>query len=453
MRYYAIKISGGTNTATSSNTSGAALPTSSVVPGRVSGPVIRNIENNRPSLKIWDPVTGSNVITVKPQPSTGTGTGTTPSYTTPSVPSSIQPVSGALIDGAQFTSVVNGVNDPGALDIELESQLGQEGIGSCFIKIKGITPAMISQATNLNECRLQMWAGFSPGLPLANIQVPHQGLIFDGKILPAFGNWIYNELSLDMYVTLGDISGLGGPTKPKNIVHNMPAGQPLSTALQNTLKVAFPNSTIVMNISDKLKLNYPDWGIYQSLEQLGSYVKSLSFSILGTPSTTGYKGVSITQNGNTIHVNDGTTQSNIIPIRFEDLIGQPTWIENNTIQVKTCLRGDIPFPNNCWIKLPPTIITQTPQGAINRIAPDIASEYGGGVNYLLFTGQWQVTGLRHIGRFRDPSMDAWVTIINAVADKSANGSAAPGGASNTGGVQTFTPSGAAPGASGGIGRQ
>jgi hypothetical protein len=444
MRYYSIKISGGASSQTAGNTSGSA-PTSN---GGATAPSVstagaRFFQGGSPGLQVWDPVTQSNVITVRKAPSGGDGSGGT-DFSTPQPPASIAPVPGASVAGAQWTSVVGGINDPGALDIDMDVQFTQAQNNGCYIKIKGITPQTISQASNFNKCRLQVYAGFSEGLPLANVQVPHQGLIFDGVIFPAFGNWIYNELSLDLYALPGDVSGIGGPTNVKNLVHNMPAGTPLSQALQNTLKVAFPQANIIMNISDKLKLNYPDWGVYQGLEQLGNYVKSLSHSILGTPPN--YKGVVISANGNNITVDDGTKPGTNIAIQYYDLIGQPTWIENNTLQIKTCMRGDLFLGK--MITLPPTLVTQTYSGAVNRMAPDIAGEYGGGLNNLNFQGTWEVTGLRHVGKFRDPSMDAWVSIINAVTNTSGATSPsttaptnAPGGPANQSGQQSFKSTG------------
>jgi hypothetical protein len=325
--------------------------------------------------------------------------------------------------GPTFTSVVNGQNDPGALDVDFDVIFVQNQSDiSSHIKIRGIDPKLISQAYNFNDKRLQMWAGYTNGLPLANVQVPHQGLILDGKIWPCFGNWIFNELSLEFFV-IANVAGTGGPTNVKNIVHNMPAGQPLSTALKNTLQIAFPQSTINMNISPNLKLNYPDWGIYQSLEQLGNYVKSLSHSILGNPPK--YKGVTIATNGNNINVSDGTQNSNTININYVDLVGQPTWIGAQTIQVTTLLRGDISLINSPTIKLPQTLATQTQQSAIFQKG-----------NVLNFQGTWQVVFVKHIGRFRNPSYDAWVTIINATQNGSSGG--APGDIANQSGKQTFS---------------
>jgi hypothetical protein len=38
---------------------------------------------------------------------------------------------------------------------------------------------------------------------------------------------------------------------------------------------------------------------------------------------------------------DKTYQPSSIAIQFTDLIGQPTWIEPNTMQVKTVMRADL----------------------------------------------------------------------------------------------------------------
>ncbi|HXB13972.1 MAG TPA: hypothetical protein VNZ45_18425, partial [Bacteroidia bacterium] len=143
--------------------------------------------------------------------------------------------------GAQWISVVNGQNDPGALDIDFDITVTAGApVGS--LTIKGITQSDISQATYLTGARIQIFAGFTEGLPLANNQVLHQGLICDGQIYPAFGNWTGNDLSLTFIIKPGNQTGIGGPTDPKNIVHNLQKNVPLSSAIQQALTTAFPNS-------------------------------------------------------------------------------------------------------------------------------------------------------------------------------------------------------------------
>jgi hypothetical protein len=344
---------------------------------------------------------------------------------------------------ASWTSNVNGTNDPGALDIEFDIQFSEgQQQNSNYVKIKGITPQLISQSSNLNKKTMKMWAGFSEGLPLANLQVPHQGLLYQGIIYPVFGNWIYNELSLDMILQGGPPLGIGGPTNPKNIIHNMPKGTPLSTAIQNTLQAAFPQMTINMAISDSLKLNYNDYGFYQSIEQFGNYIKALSHSILGTPPT--YEGVKISVRGNNVDVYDGTKQSNSIAIQYNDLVGQPTWL-GDRMQVTTCLRGDIRLGS--MVTLPKTNVVQTINGAVSLGAANIASEYGAGMNFLNFSGTWKVAGIRHIGKFRSTQMDAWISIFDCASPGGSGGATAPDpnaqpdGAPNQSGSQTFKQTG------------
>ena len=124
------------------------------------------------------------------------------------------------------------------------------------------------------------------------------------------------------------------------------------------------------------------------------------------------------------------------------------------IQVTTCLRGDL-NPYTSYITLPETNVTQSYAGAVGQMTSTVAGANG---NLLNFQGTWQVTGLRHIGKFRSPSMDAWITVITAVTDGGSSTSTSaptdqPNGPDNQSGEQVFNPpSGAAPGSSGGIGR-
>jgi hypothetical protein len=396
--------------------------------------------------------------------SSGSNAATTPAGTlggTPNTPDTSTPMTstgGAV--STTWTSVYGGVNDPGALDIEFQIELGN-GIASdpntAQVTIFGIPLQLISQSNNFSGRHLKMFAGYTNGLPLANDQVPHQGLILEGTIFPCYGNWVMNNLSITFVVTPGGSSGsgTGGPTDPKNVIHNMPKGTKLSDAIHQALSTAFPSMSLDINISDKLVLPYSDWGFHQSITQYAYYVKALSHSILGTP-TQGYQGVSIAMNNTKTSVKDGTVKGGVISLAYEDIVGQPTWLKDNTIQVTTLLRGDIdPLASGGQqqIKIPPSLVTMNESQAMMSI-PGGSGTPGLNGNYLTFQGTWDVTVVRHIGHFRDPSWNSWVTIIEAV-QSGQTGSGGGGGdtpAPSTGGEQTFTPSGAAPGQGGGIGR-
>jgi hypothetical protein len=268
----------------------------------------------------------------------------------------------------------------------------------------------------------------------------------DGQIYPCFGNWVMNNLSLSFIVRAGSSGGAGGPTNPKNIVHNMQPGMKLSDAIKNTLSTAFPNSKVNVNISDKLVLSNPDYSFHQSIDQYANYIKTLSHSILGTPPK--YSGVSISPQGNTINVHDGTKSGGAIQIKYEDLIGQPTWLENNVIQVTTLLRGDVSGATSEGtqkITLPPTLVTMNANQAIIEATGGVEGLSG---NYLTFQGTWDVRSVRHVGHFRDPQWNSWITVIEAYQSGGSGGGSSGGGDSgpttptpSTGGQQTFAQTG------------
>jgi hypothetical protein len=323
--------------------------------------------------------------------------------------------------GSVWSSTHNGANDPGALDIDFDILLsGPTSSGS--LTIRGIDPQNISEATVYTGQRIQVFGGFTDGLPLANIQLPHQGLICDGQIYPSFGNWTGNDLSLTFIINPGNANGSGGPTEIKNIVHNMAQGSPLSTALLNTLQTAFPNSQFLVNIKDSLVLNTPDQGFYQGLEQYMNYIKTLSHSIAGTPSTNGYQGVQIFPTGYGKYVvTDFSNSGGSIAIQFEDLVGQPTWIGFNTIQVKTVLRADFNAAMSAGgavdLTLPnPIFVNTTAQGAWTLSNPELGRNTYEHGNILLFNGSWRVKQIRHIGHYRQPTGESWVTIIDATSN-------------------------------------
>jgi hypothetical protein len=466
MRYYKIEISGSAAAAsTPADDQGSASASVGEISGTVGdSPVIQTAPGgvgtgtpptpSSPPADQWDPA-ATEFPNLAPQADTSPGRNITVNKSNPAIPAS-QPVGGAASSTSTmtFSSIAGGINDPGALDIAftIDSVASQSNAPSeAHLQIWGIPISMVSQASQLTNKRIKIWGGYSNGLPLANEQVKNQGLLVDGMIFPAWGNWISNNTSFECVIVPLPSGGgsVGGPTSPKNIVHNMPAGTPLGTAIQNALSTAFPGSKINMAISSSLVLPAADWSFHQSLYQYMEYAKALSHSILGTPDK-GYAGVTAHIQGDTINVTDGTQSGNTIHILYDDLVGQPTWIGLNEIQVTTVLRGDIGNTNGpVQITLPATLTTMTQENALNA-----SGEGGSGGNlglsglsgnYLTFQGTWQVKHLKHIGHFRDPQWNGWVTIINATQNAGGSGGGGGGGSSDpapsTGGEQTFAQTG------------
>jgi hypothetical protein len=233
---------------------------------------------------------------------------------------------------------------------------------------------------------------------------------FDSGISSALG-WDFSTAEATIGGGLAEAFGGGGNIpQPLNVIHNLQPNMPLSTSIKNTLSTMFPQAQLNINISPNLKLPYQDAGMYQSLPQFAAYIKQLSHSILGT---NGYSGVHITTHGTSIDVWDGTQQqsgSGGTTIAAQDLIGQPTWIDSVTVQIKTVKRSDIHTGQN--ITLPPTMMTTTAESIIpNAQAVDQKTN-------LSFQGTFNVNKVLHIGDFRNPDGNAWCTIYNAQVQSS-----------------------------------
>lgn len=309
-----------------------------------------------------------------------------------------------LLGGATYTSFVNGQTLPGAWNIELDipviGQATPQGGGN--LRVWGVSKAEIAQANNLAGKGIAIYGGMQKGLPLAN---PAQsGLLAQGYIFQSFGNWIETDMTLDLVIMPGspasgsNPAGVGTLAKPANLVLNWKAGTPLAGALQSAIQTAFPGYTVKVNINAGIVRQNDEVGFFPTLEQLAQYARQTSRAIIKTQD---YQGVDIVVGQNTIAVSDASAASNSsTQLQFQDLIGQPTWIEAPNIQIKAVMRADLAVGSA--IKLPPTLITNTAQAAPSLVNQQVA-----------FQGGFDIVSLRHVGNFRAPTADAWVTIIEA----------------------------------------
>jgi hypothetical protein len=222
--------------------------------------------------------------------------------------------------------------------------------------------------------------------------------LVSGFVWQSFANWQGTEMTLDFIVKPS------GATiqAPRNLGFNWEKGTPLAQALQTTLSNAYPGIKQNINISPNLITSYDQPAIHGTLETLAYAVKQTTQGLLGT----NYPGVSITIQQGQINVFDGTAAQTTKQIVFTDLVGQPTWIDAYTIQVKTIMRADILVGDQ--IQLPqgltgaPGQVIQTPQSlSILR-------------NSTTFQGTFQVQMVRSVGDFRQADGSSWVTIITAV---------------------------------------
>lgn len=305
-----------------------------------------------------------------------------------------------LVGDQTYTSFVNNQTLPNAWNVELDLPVISADLpmGGAWVRIWGISLQEISQASDLNNKLIEIRGGMQKGLPLAN---PAQsGLLASGYILQAFGNWVGTAMTLDLIIYPGSgPNGLGTLAKPRNLVLNWKAGTQLSQALNQALKTAYPDRTLTVNISSKLVRGNDEVAFFPTLTQLAQYVRETSRSIVTDAS---YAGVAIVPGDKDISVYDGTatSQPTVTQINFQDIIGQPTWIESPLIYVKTVMRADLKVGGQ--IKLPQTVVVNTVQAKSNLSNQQLS-----------FQGSFVVTELRHIGNYRQPSGESWVTVLNA----------------------------------------
>jgi hypothetical protein len=353
------------------------------------------------TIKIVDPTSGQTLI---PDP-TGTvgfvaaqsGSATTGS----GAPLAFSSSSQTGDNSATWTSLVNGATIPGALNIELDVPLYDfaSPTGAAVLRVWGVGLRQIGQSSDLNGKTIQIYAGMAKGLPLAN--PAEAGLILQGTIFQAFGNWQGVNQSLDFVI----YPETGSADSPMNIVIDWKAGITLDQAIASTLKTAFPSYTQTIKISPKLVLPSDEPGYHQTLGQFARYINEISKKIIGGT----YSGVRMVIKNGSFYVYDGTTTTTPKAIAFTDLIGQPTWIDLATVQIACVLRADIQVGD--YISLPQT------QTVVS------AQSYSTYRNTLVFQGTFQVNYVRHVGNFRQPDGTSWITVIDAVTVPSTSGSA------------------------------
>jgi len=346
----------------------------------------------------------------------------------------LQSTSAGLVPGGKgptFSSRVsqNGqyINNPGALNLELDIPIVGYALpqGNAFIRLSGIGIRSIGQGSNLNPnpdagqpgATFILAGGMMKGLPLAN---PAQaGILAQGQIFSAYGNWQGTEQSLDMNLIPATVE------PPNGISFIWSPHQDLAQALSNSFAVAFPDlktknadgsSTITIQpgmLQSQSSQNVVGW--YENLAQFASYILDLTIP-LGQALTgnKAYPGVIIGIKGNQIFATDATQNPRTVALQFQDLIGQPTWIDIATINFKCVLRADIQIGD--MVTMPPD-----PGGGTSIISALALTQQGAGVpgaparNSSTFKGKFCVKEVHHFGNSRQADGDSWATAFVAVA--------------------------------------
>jgi len=301
-----------------------------------------------------------------------------------------------------WTSHPNGKFDPNALDIEFDCQVQSFATSPQLftVTIHGVSLADISQAQQFTGMQFSMKGGMLAGLPLAN---PRQsGLLVAGTVFQSYGNWEGEDMRLDLVISPSYYT----IDKPGNIVLNWQAGQPLSQALQQTLSVAYPNVPFTANVAGQLVQDFDEIHFCSTLQELCQRVQDITQGYFVGPD---YSGVNLTYHNGQFFVWDNTYAPTPIQISFNDLIGQPTWIDVNTMICKMVLRADLQLGS----------IIKMPQGLQNKpgIVTTTQQSFPSSNNYqTVFQGDFTISELRHIGSYRSSNGSSWVTILKCLAN-------------------------------------
>jgi hypothetical protein len=320
-----------------------------------------------------------------------------------------------------FTSFVNGQSLPGALLVELDFPITTYDTPwfGARLSIWGVGIEELAQSNDLAGKNIEVRAGMKPGLPLATAASENNqaGLILSGAIYQAYGAWIGNQMRLDLILQ----PPTGGGQAKLNYQFKCPANQPMSQAIKTCLETALGSDyEVKMAISPQFVFSSDQTGTYTKLSSFANWLKRISKAqqFNGIKTTTGIsystQGVSISVTGKTVLVFDGTsdgysnwTSSKPREVAFQDLVGQPTFIDPVSINFKTVLRGDLSVGD--YIKLPEKLA-----------APYVITSPGAGVpgapikNQSIFQGTFWVKAVHHFGNSRQATTDAWCTSFDAV---------------------------------------
>lgn len=309
----------------------------------------------------------------------------------------------------QWSSYPNGTYDPGANNIIFDLPVspgdvptGQGGITIENVSLADVTNAQQYAATiqngkQVSGANITLKGGMGASFPLNNPQ--QQGVLMNGSVYQSWGNWIGTEMSINFI----PVPAIYQNVNPGNIVWQWFPGQSITDALKATLSVAYPSIPFQSNVSANVATTRLDVAFFSTFAQLAAHIKQLTAGVVSST----YQGVGLVFQSGTITAYDGTDENVTINLAFNDFVGQPTWVEPNTIQVQTVLRGDIQVGN--FVKFPVGY-----QGLPGFVQTQQASSPSFFKYQSAIQGKFLVNQIRHIGNLREPNLNAWSTLLNCV---------------------------------------
>jgi len=310
-------------------------------------------------------------------------------------------ISPSSVSKVSFTPVVyssinrNGTDNGAALSVDIDvfqtwyNQPAQNG----FITIRGVDFSQLNQSANFNFAKIQVYVGMSKGLPYAN---PKQaGLIIDGTILQCFGNWLGNDVSLNLVIAPANYD----PNQNVNLSFNWQKGATLTDAVKATLNNAYKDVPINGQFSKNLVYPQNAAGQYSDLLSFSNAINKLSRQVIKDPT---YFGAQISSTSSGFLLFDGTSTSvKTNNIDFTDMVGNLTWKDFATINAKLIMRYDLNVGDYIVFPKGSPVLNVVNNGSQFR-------------NNISFQGKFIITSVRHVGSSRQPNGYSWCTIVDAV---------------------------------------
>lgn len=314
-----------------------------------------------------------------------------------------------------------GVPDSGAPLIEFDGIAQKEGapLATGFrITVHGVPLSLLKQATTLydpdNPWYARLLVGFGPGLPLADAS--HNGVAVQGTIMQALGNWVGTDMELTIFLSA---SGNFTLEQPGNFTLLWRKGQSLADALHATLDPIYGASTVRVNVSPSYVAPWDKLHRARTLGQLAAWLRRDTESAVTGP-------VRVWASKGQVRVADSTYAGTQHAIKWTDMIGQPTWVLQNTLSVQLTMRGDLDIGD--VITLPDTLggrqVISGP-GLVERQLPiqqtgfnsSGAPIFGGGAAPVetTFTGAYLIQSLRYIGNSRSSDSTQWAVVVRCVS--------------------------------------
>jgi hypothetical protein len=310
---------------------------------------------------------------------------------------------------------ISGSYDPSALNITFDcvTTYMAQPTDASTITLEGISLEDVQQGSQFAGLNLSLSGGMTAGLPLAN--PAQKGVILKGTIWQSWANWVGTEQALTFVVRATPYT----ITQPGNFSLSWKKGQALSSALAATFTSALPNLSQNISISSDLIASQDMPGHYPTLESFAAAIKKANAGSADA-------GVDIWISQGTIFASDqsssSTSSSSTTTLNFQDLIGQPSWIGQNLIQITTVLRADIGvgssvlFPKARNAKGQLVTIPGAP-GFVTSAQAALPSS----LKYsTTMSGAFQIQAARHIGVSRSADGTQWASIFNAFPTATSN---------------------------------